>query len=110
MRCCELLNDSHILVALLLLTTSKMALAEATLRLESEYDADADVLYVLWGETPTTHGIEIRPGVVLRLTDDDEALGATFYDVTRYFPFNPTEDLIRQSAALLARVLAERAR
>lgn len=77
------------------------------IRLDTDYDAETDVLYLQWGDGPTTHGLEVRPGVVFRLSDDDRIEGLTLYDVSRRFPFNPSHDLLLQSAALAAMVLAD---
>jgi Protein of unknown function (DUF2283) len=74
---------------------------------ESEYDPAADVLYVMWGGLPTTHGVEITPGIIVRLTESDVAGGVTVYDVTRRFDFDPKADIGRQTTALIVALLAD---
>lgn len=76
------------------------------LRFESAYDPDADVLYVTWGDAPTTHGVEVQPGVIARLTDTDQFEGLTVYDVTRYFSFDPHGNVDQQASAIVGRYLA----
>lgn len=76
------------------------------LRFESAYDPAADVLYIVWGDDPTTHGVEVQPGVIMRLTDQDQFEGLTVYDVTRYFPFDPHGDVERQAGAIVGRYLS----
>lgn len=45
------------------------------------YDAEAQVLEMMWGDAPPTNGCEVFPGVVLRYTDAGQLAGATIYEV-----------------------------
>lgn len=75
-----------------------------------DYWPDEDVLYVAWGEEPSTHGAELPPSFILRFSDRNELVGVTVYDVSRAFTVSSADEIPALLPGMMAQVLANYAR